>query len=80
MVPTSLIGICGISLSISFVLDSLTCLITTVFDKGNCIILLMPHTCIWHTVNVCRITRHRGYKTFSMLNSTEHEICPAHKC
>ena len=22
----------------------------------------------------------RGYKTFSMLNSTEHEIFPAHKC
>ena len=21
-----------------------------------------------------------GYKTFSMLNSTEHEVCPAHKC
>ena len=26
------------------------------------------------------ITRPRGYKTFSMLNSTEHEIFPAHKC
>ena len=25
-------------------------------------------------------TRARGYKTFSMLNSTEHEIFPAHKC
>ena len=22
----------------------------------------------------------RGYKTFSMLNSAEHEIHPAHKC
>ena len=22
----------------------------------------------------------QGYKTFFMLNSTEHEICPAHKC
>ena len=22
----------------------------------------------------------RGYKTFFMLNSVEHEICPAHKC
>ena len=22
----------------------------------------------------------RGYKTFFMLNSTEHEIFPAHKC
>ena len=22
----------------------------------------------------------RGYKTVFMLNSTEHEICPAHKC
>ena len=25
------------------------------------------------------ITRHRSYKTFSMLNSAEHEIYPAHK-
>ena len=25
-------------------------------------------------------TRPRGYKTFSMLNSAEHEIYPAHKC
>ena len=25
-------------------------------------------------------SRPRGYKTFSMLNSTEHEIYPAHKC
>ena len=24
--------------------------------------------------------RSRGYKTFFMLNSTEHEIFPAHKC
>ena len=24
--------------------------------------------------------RPRGYKTFSMLNSIEHEIFPAHKC
>ena len=38
--------------------------------------------------NICRIsekackamTRPRGYKTFSMLNSAEHEIYPAHKC
>ena len=22
---------------------------------------------------------HRGYKTFSMVNSAEHEICPANK-
>ena len=26
------------------------------------------------------LTRARGYKTFFMLNSTEHEIFPAHKC
>ena len=26
------------------------------------------------------ISRPRGYKTFSMLNSTEHEIFPTHKC
>ena len=25
-------------------------------------------------------TRARGYKTFFMLNSTEHENFPAHKC
>ena len=25
-------------------------------------------------------TRPRGYKTFFMLNSTEHGIFPAHKC
>ena len=25
-------------------------------------------------------TRARGYKTFFMLNSIEHEIFPAHKC
>ena len=25
-------------------------------------------------------TRPRGYKTFYMLNSAEHEIFPAHKC
>ena len=25
-------------------------------------------------------TRPRGYKFFFMLNSTEHEIIPAHKC
>ena len=26
------------------------------------------------------LIRPRGYKTFSMLNSVEHEIFPAHKC
>ena len=26
------------------------------------------------------LTLPRGYKTFFMLNSTEHEIFPAHKC
>ena len=26
------------------------------------------------------ISRPRGYKTFFMLNSTEHETFPAHKC
>ena len=26
------------------------------------------------------ISLSRGYKTFFMLNSTDHEIFPAHKC
>ena len=30
----------------------------------------------WHMLE----TRPRGYKTFFMLNSTEHEFFPAHKC
>ena len=29
---------------------------------------------------MCYISRPRGKTTFSMLNSTEHEIDPAHKC
>ena len=28
----------------------------------------------------CFLSWPRGYKTFFMLNSTEHEIFPAHKC
>ena len=28
----------------------------------------------------CHSTRPRGYKDFFMLNSTKHEIYPAHKC
>ena len=28
----------------------------------------------------CELSRPRGYKTFFMLNSTEHEIFPAHTC
>ena len=32
-------------------------------------------------VNVnLRVNGPRGYKPFSMLNSTEHEFFPAHKC
>ena len=32
-------------------------------------------------LNLSRIyTRPQGYKTFSVLNSAEHEIYPAHKC
>ena len=30
--------------------------------------------------NPFTLTRPRGYKTFFMLNSVEHEIFPAHKC
>ena len=29
---------------------------------------------------VLLLTRARGYKTFFMLNSIEHEIFPAHRC
>ena len=29
---------------------------------------------------ICTHTRPRGYKTFFVLNSAEHEIYPAHKC
>ena len=29
---------------------------------------------------IASMPRPRGYKTFSMLNSAEHEIYPAHKC
>ena len=31
-------------------------------------------------VSVAEKTRPRGYETFFMLNSAEHEINPAHKC
>ena len=30
--------------------------------------------------NYTVLYRHRGFKTFFMLNSGEHEIYPAHKC
>ena len=30
--------------------------------------------------HVLTFARPQGYKTFSMLNSAEHEIYPAHKC
>ena len=34
-----------------------------------------------HTFNqVLNTTWSRGYKTFFMLNSVEHEIFPAHQC
>ena len=32
------------------------------------------------TPRSAQLTRPRGYKTFSKLNSTEHEFLPAHKC
>ena len=32
------------------------------------------------TACLALLTRPRGYKTFFMLNSTEHEIFPARKC
>ena len=51
------------------------------------------YSCDWRfKLNKCMLTpklmgaatkllnRSRGYKTFSMLNSAEHEVYPAHKC
>ena len=43
--------------------------------------LVMIRACLNRTETHADIEiRPRGYKTFSMLNSAEHEICPAHKC
>ena len=42
---------------------------------GHC--LLMPPLCVCF---MCVLSWPRGYKTFSMFNSAEHEIYPAHKC
>ena len=43
------------------------------------IIMSLRHGAIW-VVCDCGVSRSRGYKTFSMLNSAEHVIYPAHKC
>ena len=34
----------------------------------------------WSSQPRCQVIWARGYKTFFMLNSAEHEIFPAHKC
>ena len=42
--------------------------------------LLAEATSVAVAVEIIRLIWARGYKTFSMLNSTEYEIFPAHKC
>ena len=45
-------------------------------DTSLCLELIQPREC----QPALQKTRPRGYKTFSMLNSAEHEVYPAHKC
>ena len=40
----------------------------------------LDKTCTKYKMETSTETRPRGYKTFFMLNSIEHEIFPAHKC
>ena len=35
---------------------------------------------VFSTLSATGLTWPRGYKTFFILNSAEHEIYPAHKC
>ena len=49
-----------------------------------CLIVSIPDLCLLSFFGKCHQVRHkqvwpRGYITFSMLNSAEHEIHPAHK-
>ena len=45
-------------------------------SRVNCIIV--KYSIIGVSIDI--MSRPRGYKTFFMLNSTEHEIFPAHEC
>ena len=43
--------------------------------------MMMKPFIAWDTYEPCyKKILARGYKTFFVLNSTEHEIYPAHKC
>ena len=42
---------------------------------------VLGSVCVFQCLAVaCLINWPRGYRTFFMLNSNEHEIFPAHKC
>ena len=56
-----------------------TCLVTKeIRDGGDKITLQLSYPCSFN-FDFSRMTRARGYKTFFMLNSAEHEILNAHK-
>ena len=47
--------------------------------QKNCLmekVLMSSHNIVWLRI----VTWPRDYKTFFILNSSEHEIYPAHKC
>ena len=54
---------------------------THVFSKGSILTIhiQLPEQFL-KLKQVDFTTKLQGYKTFFMLNSTEHEIYPAHKC
>ena len=54
--------------------------LNTKINLRQCIIYIEPPN--FDAADYCDSPgiRPRGYKTFSMLNSAEHEIFPAHKC
>ena len=49
-------------------------------NTDNALKSLGQEECILWLYNLLEETRPRGYKTFSMLNSVEHEIFSALKC
>ena len=47
------------------------------YKMGMFLYVFSAYLCFKTNAN---LTRPQGYKTFSMLNSAEHKIYPAHKC
>ena len=76
MVIISMIMIGMVMISMLIMLIGMVMISMLIMMIGMAMIVLNSDV----TGSITYDTRPRGYKTFFMLNSVEHEIFPAHKC